>query len=468
MAESAQKVIQEIGKLAPSAIIELFELDLSKFDEDSLYFHAGTNEVASNIVFQSKIYSPLPVEVKGFEFKGKGELPRPTVVFANVTGALSLLALEYDDLVGAKFIRRRTFVRYLDAVNFPDGRNPSADATAEFPPDTFYVDRKTRETKSIIEFELASSLDVEGVMLPKRQVIANTCSWVYRSAECGFAEDRVVGSIRNENLVYRRVVDANGRPRYKGLWKSDQIYIRGDLVDHEGATYVALVSGSITHPPDWGWDELYANRFRNFVFLGHWRPELVSAAISKGQIKIAVEEDDEFYILIGENGHIYSPKTSTVWMLAKEWRLVSYRGEWREGTYYRAGDIVSYENSYYFANALVGTNYTSVNLFDTGGNLNSQYWMKLQEYKGKWSGLLNYVAGDVVYVQAISPNAEILQYYTAIGANTDKKPPNSVYWLADQCAKNIPACRLRFDPAHQRVALPFGGFPGVAKIPANL
>jgi hypothetical protein len=37
-----------------------------------------------------------------------------------------------------------------------------------------------------VSFELASKFDLAGVMLPKRQVIANICQWKYRSTECGY------------------------------------------------------------------------------------------------------------------------------------------------------------------------------------------------------------------------------------------------------------------------------------------
>lgn len=83
-----------------------------------------------------------------------------------------------------------------------DTWNPAADPTAEFPVDIFYIDRKASETREVVEFELASSFDVAGVQLPRRQIVQNVCTWRYRGAECGYtgtnyfdANDAAVGTL---------------------------------------------------------------------------------------------------------------------------------------------------------------------------------------------------------------------------------------------------------------------------------
>ena len=65
-------------------------------------------------------------------------------------------------------------------------QNPTADPSAEFPHDIFYIDRKSVETSEIVEFELAPAMDITGVMLPRRQIIQNICPWRYRGSECGY------------------------------------------------------------------------------------------------------------------------------------------------------------------------------------------------------------------------------------------------------------------------------------------
>lgn len=176
----------EIQKLAPSAVIELFVLDLSLFGQGMVYFHAGTNALQQRVVWQGKAYDAFPIQVDGFEFNGNGQIPRPKLKVANVTGAITALVLTYQDLVGAKITRKRTLAKYLDAVNFPGGVNTTADASAEFADDIYYIDRKSRETRDVIEFELAASFDLEGVNLPRRQIVQNVCPWRYRSSECGY------------------------------------------------------------------------------------------------------------------------------------------------------------------------------------------------------------------------------------------------------------------------------------------
>lgn len=395
-----QSITSEIQKLEPSAIIELFEMDATSFGGDLLRFHAGTNGLRQNIVWQGNTYTAFPIRATGFDYSGNGQLPRPKLQVANVTGAITLLVLTYDDLLGAKITRKRTLAKYLDAVNFParrnlllntedfrnaaeggaywsqfddtgnavavitgfldpqgnyaadkltantigllqrqvsqavssvpndsavtnsvfakagecthlrlyvstrtspiyypsalfnlssgavvsnsssggytptstitnvgdgwyrcsatlpsvgsgatspaiiiqlaqsnggnfsssnigDGlylwgaqteigttmtayqpvgstwsQNPTADNTAEFPDDIFFIDRKAAETRDVVEFELAAAFDVAGVQLPRRQIIQNVCTWRYRGTECGYAgasyfdaNDAPVGSL---------------------------------------------------------------------------------------------------------------------------------------------------------------------------------------------------------------------------------------------------------------------------------
>lgn len=179
-------ITAEIQKLAPSAVIELFVLDLSIFNEGVVRFHAGTNQLLERVVWQGEVYQPFPVQVEGFELNGNGQLPRPKMRVANVTSVITALVLAYQDLVGAKLTRKRTLAKYLDAVNFPGGVNPSADSHAEFAQDIYTIDRKSRETRDVVEFELAASFDLEGVSLPRRQIVQNVCPWKYKSSECGY------------------------------------------------------------------------------------------------------------------------------------------------------------------------------------------------------------------------------------------------------------------------------------------
>jgi lambda family phage minor tail protein L len=177
----------EIQKLDPSAIIELFQLRLTlavNGIDTTFYYHAGTNSLTTDVVFQGITYSAVPIEADGFELTSKGTLPRPTMRVANTGGAISALLLSYNPLQ-AKVTRIRTCKKFLDVVNFPGGVNPTADPTAKFEDQVWYIDRVSRENVQLVEFELVSRLDLTNLQLPGRQV-QDYCPWVYRGPECGY------------------------------------------------------------------------------------------------------------------------------------------------------------------------------------------------------------------------------------------------------------------------------------------
>jgi lambda family phage minor tail protein L len=116
----------DIQSLSPSAMVELFVLDLAKQGGPVEYFHAGTNSVLAPVTWQGNIYSPLPIEAEGFAVTAKGTLPRPIIRVANISGMFSQQVAQYNDLVGCKVTRKRTFAKYLDAVNFAGQRTTFA------------------------------------------------------------------------------------------------------------------------------------------------------------------------------------------------------------------------------------------------------------------------------------------------------------------------------------------------------
>lgn len=185
--------VSDLQAIAPSAIIELFELQLNVTQHgvaDTYRFHAGTSLNSNGeVVWAGNSYLRFPVEADGFEYNGQGQLPRPKVRVSNIIGTITALLLSLPDgLEGAKFTRIRTLARYLDDANWPSGNPylPGGDSSAEFPREVYYVDRKVTETRDVVEFELAASFDLAGVRAPKRQCIGNICQWEYRSTECGY------------------------------------------------------------------------------------------------------------------------------------------------------------------------------------------------------------------------------------------------------------------------------------------
>ena len=177
---STGPVFSEVQKINPSAIIELFvlQLDTALHGANTIYrFHAGSNLNANGeIVFAGNSYLRFPIEATGFAYQ-RGQLPRPKVTISNATGLISSILVSVNqvtagnDLTGATFTRIRTMARFLDAVNFPGNSNPlgTPDPTAEFKRQVFIVDRKSTENREVVEFELAASTDMAGVRAPKRQ-----------------------------------------------------------------------------------------------------------------------------------------------------------------------------------------------------------------------------------------------------------------------------------------------------------
>jgi len=192
--------VSELQKIAPSNIIELFELELITAIHGSntkYYFHNGVNTNGNNsIIFDNIQYEKMPIEATGFEFKSK-TLPRPRLKISNILGTFTTILLTLPQgLEGAKFTRKRTLRRFIDHTNFEggdilledgsfllqedanvvdleSGDNPfgTPDPTALFPVEIYFVDRKVTENRNVIEFELAANFDLDGVRLPKRQVL---------------------------------------------------------------------------------------------------------------------------------------------------------------------------------------------------------------------------------------------------------------------------------------------------------
>ena len=172
------KIFSSLQDINPSAIIELFTLQLSTalHGANTIYrFHAGSNLNANGkIVWAGNEYLRFPVQASGFAFQ-KGQLPRPKLIISNATGLISSILLTVNetttgnDLTGATVTRIRTLAKFIDAVNFADGTNATADNTAEFPKEIYSIDRKATETRDIVEFELAAPTDLAGVRIPGRQ-----------------------------------------------------------------------------------------------------------------------------------------------------------------------------------------------------------------------------------------------------------------------------------------------------------
>lgn len=201
-------LLAELKNSNPTAILEFYHLDLTPMKEyynlpdDHLhwFFHPGTNEIETNIIWGGIEYLRFPIKMDEPKLTTQGELPRPKITMSNVGGAMAPFLQLRDDLVGAWFSRDRTFVKFIDGVNFPSGENPSEDKAARFPTERYRVDRKSAENPHVVELELAVPWDVEGVKLPRRQILANYCPWEYRGTGCAYKYGPAVADERDNPL----------------------------------------------------------------------------------------------------------------------------------------------------------------------------------------------------------------------------------------------------------------------------
>ena len=172
---------REILEIEQSSTICLYEINLR--DRGEYLFHAGENGYHNEIIFNGKRYEYFPIKVEGFEMHGDGRLPRPKMTFSNHQGAISIRLNTFNDFINYKVTRIKTFIKYLDANNFPNEVNPHADPDPDvsFSEDVFFVNEKTNENDKTIEFELVSLLELQNAQIPSRTMYSNYCGWQYRS-----------------------------------------------------------------------------------------------------------------------------------------------------------------------------------------------------------------------------------------------------------------------------------------------
>ena len=177
---SFSSTFEEISKINPSAIIELYELQLVNaiHGSNQIYrFHNGSSlDANGQITWKGNAYLRFPIEAEGFAFQ-RGQLPRPTLTISNLNSAPNISAILLtvnqtttgNDLTGAKFVRIRTLAKYIDAINFANNTNATADPNAEFPREIYFIDRKTNENREVVSWELSAVFDLMGIRAPKRQ-----------------------------------------------------------------------------------------------------------------------------------------------------------------------------------------------------------------------------------------------------------------------------------------------------------
>jgi len=162
--------ISEVQKPDPSAIIELFELQLveglhyATGNPDSVtttyLWHSGmTAAGAGSIVFNSKTYTPMPIEAEGFDYKsGKNDAQaRPILRVSNLLSTVSTILTEVNkitvgnDLLNAKVTRIRTAALFLDSINFPVTKTYNVTVVQSGGSNVFALDGVTKPAITLVK-----------------------------------------------------------------------------------------------------------------------------------------------------------------------------------------------------------------------------------------------------------------------------------------------------------------------------
>jgi len=243
MSKASSNFNKEMFSISPDAILEFYEIDFSNLQAnfemmsdlaginigaDTVYRFCPMKNSSNPVFWQGNAYQPLPIESDGFEQQGDGRLPRPKLAIANPEGLLSKIVHSNHDFANCKVTRKRTFAKFIDDDNFidpntknQDGKNPfgEADPNSHFGDDVYYINRKTSETKNVIQFELVSALELSNAEAPARIVMPNHCGWVYRcSIGCGY-RGLPIETVEENSLIFgfNSSSDPNSRARHPGF-----------------------------------------------------------------------------------------------------------------------------------------------------------------------------------------------------------------------------------------------------------
>lgn len=173
-----------VTQIEQSAMIDLYEVDLSRFGGNVYRFHDGMNGLLKPVIWQGNRYDPYPVQVTGLSMTAQGASARPKMTFANIDGLLTAINNDYDDALGAIVTRRQVMEQYLDAVNFPDGNNqadPSREAVQKF-----VIEQRENSDSDFVTYVLALPTETDNAQIPARVIQADICPWRYRGQDCGY------------------------------------------------------------------------------------------------------------------------------------------------------------------------------------------------------------------------------------------------------------------------------------------
>lgn len=187
-----QEIITSTGD--PDTLVELFDIIINpnSSSPQKYYIFNGLEDGTDQVEFNQNNYVATPIQIGGREFSSTGAQQRPALSIANIPRLTKNVAIadvysaseevlesirrafefeSNDDFVGTKVIHHSTLLSNC---------NTNSANAAEFPAQTYYIEKVASETNLIAVFELATPLDIEGARVPARNVIGTYCVWHYQ------------------------------------------------------------------------------------------------------------------------------------------------------------------------------------------------------------------------------------------------------------------------------------------------
>lgn len=186
MIKPGNLMLLESESLSPTAKVRLYEVDMSAFNGGIFHFYSGLNEKEENLFWKGLEYDAFPSKIDGIQRNSSGASSRPTFILSNITGVITGLFVNYNEMVGAVVKVTDVYAKFLDPINFKSGFNPNYDPNQEMV--TYYRIQKAGSiNKQYATFELALPMEADNAMIPSNIITTNNCQWIYRGIGCRYS-----------------------------------------------------------------------------------------------------------------------------------------------------------------------------------------------------------------------------------------------------------------------------------------
>ncbi|QPX74985.1 putative tail protein [Serratia phage vB_SmaS_Opt-169] len=175
----------ESDSLEQTASVILFEVDLTPIGGDVHRFHGGLNQLAGAVKWQGITYDPFVTNIEGISFTNQGPSGRPIFTVANITGIITGMVIQYNELVGAIVYVREVYAKFLDADNFVNG-NENADPNQQYI-SMYEIEKLNQLDEDFASFELCLPSESDNAYIPVQVIMSENCQFEYRGEGCRYA-----------------------------------------------------------------------------------------------------------------------------------------------------------------------------------------------------------------------------------------------------------------------------------------